>query len=323
MRLPTVLAVLALSACGGRKLADVEKDLEKVQAQERDVGRDVSLVSSALAESQRAQEAEQARLTRATRSLSSYQASVVRRWGGNPKKLAEMKKAHAMPAPLQAALDAAQNSAKDSTPERRFEVALEKEQLTDAAALLDGWEADEYSYEPETKDDACTPEVPKISKCVGNSKQAMLLCDGPDNTWLLWAEHGVLYTKSAPQTGLQVADRPAPGIWVLSHGNERSIFETADNNMLLRWVASLPAKSKLEWKNLDSDPFPEGVFESEGSVRLFDIESAHSISALSELDSCRKLKELGALPESAKSGCASREAAATAGPASTTGDAGH
>ena len=85
---------------------------------------------------------------------------------------------------------------------------------------------------------------------------------------------------------------------------------------------SLPAehagkKSQLTWKNLDNDPFPEGVFELDGNVRLLDIESTHSVSALSELDSCRRLTALGALPDSAKAGCAKSETAA-ASP-----DAGH
>ena len=215
-------AVVAIG-CVGRKLAEVEKDLSAATAEEGAIQKNVNKASAEVADAERYQEGEQARLTRATRSLVGYQPNVARRWESNPKKLQALKKEHPMPAALLAALDAAQASGKDSTPEKLFELSLTAGKLTDAAALIDGWEATEFSYTAEEPPDDCTPEVPKL-KCRSNGKLGMLLCDGTENTWLVWSDHGTLFTRSAPLVGLEVADRPAPGVWVLKKGVERNLY---------------------------------------------------------------------------------------------------
>lgn len=318
------LVLLLVGCTSGRELAVIQKELSAVVEAENALKLEAGRLTDELNEVKRAADAEGARLARATKGLAALQPIVVRRWDSNPKKLAALKKEHPMPAVLLAALDAAQASGKDATPEKRFEQALTSGELNAAGALISSWEAAQFSYEEPEEQDSCEPEEPKLSKCRGDAKRGVLLCDGTENTWILSAEFGALVTKSAPLTGLTIVERPAPGVWVLAKGNDRNLYEARDSGPLMRFVLALPAehlgkKATLTWKNLDADPYLEGIYALGPDVRLLDVENAHGVTAVSELESCRRLTALGALPDSAKAGCVAREAAAKASPAPDAG----
>jgi hypothetical protein len=317
-----LLAGLVLMvACVGRKLPEVEGELAAAKTEQAALDREVAKAAADLTVSETGRMAQQSRLAQATRSLTQYQANAAGRWRGDAKELAQLKKeAAALPPALLKALDAAQAAGKDATPEKRFEQSLNKGDLADVATLIDGWEADEFPYkEPEAAEDCKNPpDVPELH-CRKDVKRGMLLCDGETNTWLIWSEHGTLLARSAPAAGLEIVERPAPGVWVLGKGAEHALYETPESGFLLRWVAAVdPKTTKVSWKNLDDDPFPEGILEHDGSVRLLDVVSAHNVSQLDEADSCRRLIDAKALPESGKASCATRLAALSAAP-----DAGH
>jgi hypothetical protein len=310
-----LVVVLVLCGCG-RKLPEVQKDIDAAKASEAALQLEVNRIAAELTETERGQDSERSRLTRVTRILSALQPVAVRSWMGEPSKLAAKKKAHPMPAELAAALDAAQANAKDLTAEKRFEKALAEGNLVAAGEQVDGWEMTDFPYEEEEVK-SCEAKEPAL-ECRRDPKRGLLLCDASadDVTWLLWTEHGVLRALSAPLSGVEVVERPASGVWVLQKAaHPPQLFETQGRaSGPLHWVLGLgnekgTAKPTLTWKNVDNDPFPEGLLELDGTVRLLDVVSSTHVTALDELDSCRRLSALGALPDAAKAGCATREAA--------------
>ena len=158
------MVVVCAGCKSGRALAVIQSELGAVVAEETALQREAGKLTDELNEVKRAADAEGARLARATKILTSMQPTVVRKWESNPKKLAALKKEHPMPAPLLAALDAAQSSGKDATPEKRFELALNGDDLKTAGTLISRWEASQFPYVKPREEDTCTTEEPSLAR---------------------------------------------------------------------------------------------------------------------------------------------------------------